>query len=260
MKAAIVLRRLCLGRGTTPSLRAFSTNTTPRLKLQTWHTQISQRWSKACRGKAPIVGSVLFAAALGPGAFMELAERNGEEETGEKHMLEASRQEIRKTVSEDARGLTRLRQELYVFLYCYVYEPVATGFRFLHLTIIFLPVLVSVPMIWIGNRNPERNNQRWGTLWWFDFLVKSMERAGPAFIKVWSHTLDEFTVTNSYIYSSANGLPPEQISSLPSYVLECPPSTHTHRRTLYMPPKEYCAKPSMAFHLTRYLRNSRKSR
>lgn len=194
MKAALVLRRLCLRRGAnhtigTPpslrtSLRALSTNTSPRLQPQTWHRQLSRRWNRIGRGRVPIVGSVLFAAALGPGAFMELAEQNGEEETGEKHMLEASRQEIRKTVSEDARGFTRLKQEVYVFFYCYVYEPIATGFRFLHLTVIFLPVLVSVPVIWIGSRNPDRNNQRWGTLWWFDFLVKSMERAGPAFIKV----------------------------------------------------------------------------
>ncbi|KAL3706698.1 hypothetical protein TMatcc_007711 [Talaromyces marneffei ATCC 18224] len=193
MKAAFVLRRVCLARGanhtlgTTPSLRTslrtFSTNATPRLKPQTWRYHISQRWNKIGRGRAPIVGSVLFAAALGPGAFMELAEKNGEEETGENHMLEASRQEIRKTVSEDARGFTRLKQEVHVFFYCYVYEPIATGFRFLHLAIIFLPVLVTVPVIWIGSRNPDRNNQRWGTLWWFDFLVKSMERAGPAFIK-----------------------------------------------------------------------------
>lgn len=109
---------------------------------------------------------------------MELAEKNGEEETGEKHMLEASRQEIRKTVSEDARGFTRLKQEVHVFFYCYVYEPIATGFRFLHLAIIFLPVLVTVPVIWIGSRNPDRNNQRWGTLWWFDFW--SSQWNGPA--------------------------------------------------------------------------------
>lgn len=130
------------------------------------------------------MGSVLFAAALGPGAFMELAEKSNGDETGEMQMLEASREELRKTVSADARGFTRLRQQVYVFLYSYVYDPIATGFRFLHLAVIFLPVLVSVPVIWIGGRNPERNNERWGTLWWFDFLVKSMERAGPAFIKV----------------------------------------------------------------------------
>jgi aarF domain-containing kinase len=99
-------------------------------------------------------------------------------------MLEASREEIRKTVSKDAHGLTRIGQEVYVFLYCYVYEPVATGIRFLHLAVIFLPVILTVPVIWIGRRNIERNNERSGTLWWIDFLVRSMERAGPAFIKV----------------------------------------------------------------------------
>lgn len=131
-----------------------------------------------------MLGTMLFAAALSPGAFMELAEKNSENKTGEMKMLEASREEIRKTVSDDTHGLARVGQEVYVFLYCYVYEPVATGIRFLHLAVIFLPVILTVPVIWVGRRNLERNNERSGTLWWIDFLVRSMERAGPAFIKV----------------------------------------------------------------------------
>jgi aarF domain-containing kinase len=131
-----------------------------------------------------VVGTVLF-AALSPGAFLEIAEKgNGGEHTGEMQMLEASRNEVRKTVSEDKRGLSRLVQEIHVFFYCYVYEPIATGVRFLHLVIIFLPVISTVPVIWFGRRNPDRGGERSGTLWWFDFLVSSMERAGPAFIKV----------------------------------------------------------------------------
>jgi hypothetical protein len=187
MKVAVLFRRFCLRRGAAqlaaaPPLRTFSTPPSQQL----WRRQL-QRWSnvgKRSRARGPVLGSVLFAVALGPGAFMELAEKTSEDETGEKQMLIASRQELHQTVSADARGYTRLRQEICVFLYSYVYEPIATGFRFLHLTVIFLPVLVSVPVVWIGRRNPDRNNQRWGTLWWFDFLVKAMERAGPAFIKV----------------------------------------------------------------------------
>jgi hypothetical protein len=44
--------------------------------------------------------------------------------------------------------------------------------------------LVSVPAIWVGKRNKTRGDERSGTLWWYSFLVRSMERAGPAFIKV----------------------------------------------------------------------------
>ena len=133
------------------------------------------------------MGTVLW-AALTPGAFLELATDGGEEgndKTGEMQMLEVSREEIRKNVAEDAKGFTRLRQSLYVWWYCYVYDPIATGFRFAHLVVIFVPVIVSFPAIWLGKRLQDHGGERAGTIWWFQFLVRSMERAGPAFIKVW---------------------------------------------------------------------------
>jgi aarF domain-containing kinase len=124
-------------------------------------------------------------AALAPSVFLKLAEdSDGDEKTGEMQMLEASREEIRKTVSKDARGLTRLCQSLRVFWYYYVYDPIATGFRFLRLAVIFIPVVVTVPVIWIGRKVEGSVNAQTGTLWWYRFLVNAMERAGPAFIKV----------------------------------------------------------------------------
>ncbi|GLI80046.1 hypothetical protein PoHVEF18_008394 [Penicillium ochrochloron] len=124
-------------------------------------------------------------AALAPSAFLKLAEdSDGDDKTGEMQMLEASRDEIRKTVSKDAKGLTRLCQSLRVFWYYYVYDPIATGFRFLHLAVIFIPVLATVPVIWIGRRIEGGSNAQTGTLWWYRFLVNAMERAGPAFIKL----------------------------------------------------------------------------
>ena len=137
------------------------------------------------QGKTTTFGRrILLAAALSPAAFLELAEETGEEETGEIRMLEASRKEIRKTVPEDLHGLARLKRKIYVFVYCYVYEPIATSIRFLHLVALFLPVIVTVPVIWLGRRNSEKHGERSGTLWWYDFLVCAMERAGPAFIKL----------------------------------------------------------------------------
>ena len=99
-------------------------------------------------------------------------------------MLEASRAEIRKEVPTGLRGLRRLYRGVVFVLDQYVYEPVATVLRFLHLVIIFVPVLATVPAIWFGRRQTGRGNERTGTLWWYGFLVLSMERAGPAFIKV----------------------------------------------------------------------------
>jgi aarF domain-containing kinase len=99
-------------------------------------------------------------------------------------MLEASRQEIKKEVKDDVRGWRRFRDWIILGVDLYFWEPLCTGLRFLHLVVIFVPVLACVPAIWVGTRVKNRHMERTGTLWWYWFLVKSMERAGPAFIKV----------------------------------------------------------------------------
>jgi aarF domain-containing kinase len=99
-------------------------------------------------------------------------------------MLEASREEMTRKIPSDVHGLNRLFRCAVSFVDQYIYEPVATSLRFLHLVIIFVPVVVTIPAIWFGGRRMDRDNERAGTLWWYRFLVSSMERAGPAFIKV----------------------------------------------------------------------------
>ncbi|UKZ76428.1 hypothetical protein TrVFT333_004132 [Trichoderma virens FT-333] len=123
---------------------------------------------------------------LGTGAFIQLAQTDngGSEQTGELRMLEASRDEIRKTIDDNDRGASRIVQEILLFWEVYIWEPICTGTRFLHLVVIFVPVILSVPAIWFGRRHPDKDGERSGTLWWYGFLVKSMELAGPAFIKL----------------------------------------------------------------------------
>ncbi|KAH6894343.1 hypothetical protein B0T10DRAFT_399387 [Thelonectria olida] len=125
-------------------------------------------------------------AALGTAAFVELSQRDNRssEETGELRMLEISREEIKKGVDQESRGLSRVVQQVKYFLEFFIWEPVCTGVRFLHLVVIFVPVIFAVPAIWLGRRQPHRDNERGGTLWWYGFLVRSMELAGPAFIKL----------------------------------------------------------------------------
>lgn len=126
------------------------------------------------------------AAALGTAAFVRLSEDDdgSSGETAEHRMLEASRAEMTKELAADDRGLSRLRHRIVLFLDLYVWEPLCTGVRFLHLAAIFVPVLLAVPMIWFGERQKDRDNERSGTLLWYNFLVTGMEWAGPAFIKV----------------------------------------------------------------------------
>ncbi|KAK5654325.1 hypothetical protein OQA88_7503 [Cercophora sp. LCS_1] len=133
--------------------------------------------------------TVLFAAAngaLATAAFVQLSEKEnaGPEDTGEKRMLQVSREEIKKKVDEDYRGLRRARHQIVLFLDLYIWEPICTGVRFLELVVIFVPVMLTVPVIWVGRRRADRDGERTGTLWWYHFLVKAMEWAGPAFIKL----------------------------------------------------------------------------
>lgn len=131
-----------------------------------------------------------LAASLSPVAFLRLSEEEHEDgRSGEEQMLEASRDEIEKKVPEDLRGVRRVIRTIWVILDQYLYEPIATSLRFLHLVVIFVPVLMAVPVMWMGKRQIQRDNERQGTLWWYGFLVSSMERAGPAFIKVRTTTL-----------------------------------------------------------------------
>ncbi|KAI9850776.1 MAG: hypothetical protein M1838_005109 [Thelocarpon superellum] len=132
----------------------------------------------------PGVGVVLL-GALSPAAFVRLSqEDNGDGDTGEERMLDASRAEIAKVLSDDIHGLTRFGHAIYLFVDLYIVEPIATGLRFLHLAVIFVPVILTVPVMWFGRRSKDQDNERVGTLWWYGFLVNAMERAGPAFIKL----------------------------------------------------------------------------
>ncbi|OXG35208.1 aarF domain-containing kinase [Cryptococcus neoformans] len=76
----------------------------------------------------------------------------------------------------------------------YILEPIGTFFRFLHLACLFVPVILSSPMLLVGKpgkrhrsrsgRPINEEEQTWGAIWWYGFLVKQMERAGPSFIKL----------------------------------------------------------------------------
>jgi aarF domain-containing kinase len=128
---------------------------------------------------------LLAGAGLTPLAFVSISEGESKDgKTGEEQMLAASREELKLQVPRAIEGSKGFRRNIYFFVDSYIIEPICTGLRFLHLVFIFVPVMVSVPAIWFGARNSGRDNERSGTLWWYGFLVRSMERAGAAFIKV----------------------------------------------------------------------------
>ncbi|KAI1343147.1 ABC1 family protein [Xylariaceae sp. FL0016] len=159
--------------------------------LVRWHSRFRHHFSSPSlrRNASHSRSRILNAAttgALGTAAFVKLSEKdNGDtEETSEGRMLEVSREELKKTVDHDEKGIKRLGHYIVIFLDQYVWEPICTGVRFCHLVVIFVPVILAVPAIWLGPRQPNQDNERSGTLIWYNFLVYAMESAGPAFIKL----------------------------------------------------------------------------
>lgn len=82
----------------------------------------------------------------------------------------------------------------------YIIEPLGTVKRFIVLFCYFMPVILTMPMVLVGHKSEQRvrkkkdaeggtyidveEQDRWGAIWWFNFLVGQMERAGPTFIKL----------------------------------------------------------------------------
>lgn len=76
-----------------------------------------------------------------------------------------------------------LSQVLNLFL-DYIWEPFLTARRFVHLFYLFLPVIITAPMLLVGMPEKKLHGDRWGAVWWYELLVSKMEAAGPTFIKV----------------------------------------------------------------------------
>ncbi|KAG5357623.1 ABC1 family protein [Yarrowia sp. C11] len=81
--------------------------------------------------------------------------------------------------------------KLYVFgrrlltrLEVWIWDPIATTFRFFYLSLLFTPVLLTLPIILIGPRDKSKDNERYTAIWWYGLLTKMMERAGASFIKL----------------------------------------------------------------------------
>ena len=130
----------------------------------------------------------ISAAAAVP-AVIHASKNDTEEDdrTLEQLLLDTSEEERRARsygVNSEHSIFYRFFKHMKIAFIRYVYEPIATGLRFIQLIIIFVPVFATIPLIFIGSRDPQHDNERTGTLWWYAFLVKQMERAGPTFIKV----------------------------------------------------------------------------
>lgn len=240
-----------------PCRRTFSLNPAPR-GYRSWGQP-----PPPLKGGRPLLWGA--AAALSPAALLELSEPNDDQEddgkTGEQHMLEASRAELAQQAPSWVGSSTRFRRGIWRFLDTWIIEPIATGFRFLHLVFIFVPVVVTIPMLWVGSRDQKRDGERWGTVWWYGFLVSSMERAGAAFIKVRTCMLGHvkrLQETDISIFSWANGLHHEPTSFLTSFAPSCHHCIQTLQHTVSRSPRRPLKEP-LKCPLTIFLKNLTRS-
>ena len=184
MNTAFILGRFCLRRGVPNISRAFGHRQQSFYQWTRKHS-LKDSWRRRGPLRPGAPRTILLVASLSPAAFVQISEEEiTDGQTSEAHMLEISREEIRKKIPDDIHGLNRVFRCIVFFVDQYIYEPIATSLRFFHLVIVFVPVIVTIPVIWFGRRRKDRDHERAGTLWWYGFLVASMERAGPAFIKV----------------------------------------------------------------------------
>ncbi|PWW75454.1 ABC1-domain-containing protein [Tuber magnatum] len=147
------------------------------------------RWPRPNLTYALFIGSASLAFALHLGLSPPLtldAGAAGPEKTTEQLVLEESERErlASRRASPGQPLILHILQRARILAVECIIEPIATGLRFVHLVVIFIPVFLAIPLACIGPRQPDRSNERIGTIWWYSFLVRSMERAGPTFIKL----------------------------------------------------------------------------
>lgn len=115
-----------------------------------------------------------------------------EADTWENGLYQASRKEEKDLYDQQrkekvSRGsfLLRIFYHIKFAVTDYLVDPCITFGRFLELTLIFIPVLLSAPMCWIGSKDRRTGeNVRSGARLWFRYLRWSAEHAGASFIKL----------------------------------------------------------------------------
>ncbi|KAL3468763.1 hypothetical protein BJX99DRAFT_265838 [Aspergillus californicus] len=218
MRIFLQLRRFCSPCGKTSQLLAR--HSTPS-NFRFTPPSLCPHGIRSGQRRLPVTGAILI-ASLAPAAFLKLAETKEDDKTGENLMLEASRKEIIDDILEKTGGILGLKNPVIASWTYHIYDTIATGFRFVHLIVIFLPLILTAPTLWLGRHVKDRDGVRTGTLWWYRFLVRSMERAGPAFIK-----LGQWAASRTDIF------PPEMCNTMSSLHSNAPAhSMHETKRTI----------------------------
>lgn len=113
-------------------------------------------------------------------------------ETYENGLYEASQREEIEQYNDyrhsKLRTGNKLKQIFYYIKFSiddYLIDPIITFGRFLELSFLFVPVLISCPICWFGHKDRSTGeNIRSGAKLWYRYLRWSTEKAGASFIKL----------------------------------------------------------------------------
>jgi hypothetical protein len=137
------------------------------------------------------------------------------------------------------RRVIRLLDRILDWLDTWFLEPILICKRFFHVILLFSPIVIAVPIIFFGEKNPDEHDERTGTIWWYNLIMSQMELAGPTFIKVMIKIhgdRNELRFLYEFFISWANGPPREPICSPWRFVLGLPSCTPTSTRTSFLIP------------------------
>ncbi|KAI8369631.1 uncharacterized protein BYT42DRAFT_585147 [Radiomyces spectabilis] len=135
-----------------------------------------RRLSTVCASTRVLRSTTPYACALLPVSHVQAQAHHVAEKT-------ATPSEIEVAAAQPSHSLLkRALQRLLEAIDDWILEPILTLRRFAHLLLLFLPVLATAPIMLYGR--PTSENERSGTIWWFDFFSTQMEKAGPTFIKL----------------------------------------------------------------------------
>ncbi|KAF8349665.1 hypothetical protein F5887DRAFT_878026 [Amanita rubescens] len=88
------------------------------------------------------------------------------------------------TITSPSKVHISLTRRILYILRNSIWEPILTAKRFVHLLVLFMPVIICSPMLLVGRPEKRFKGDRWGAVWWYDLLVQQMSAAGPTFIKL----------------------------------------------------------------------------
>ncbi|KAG2173698.1 hypothetical protein INT43_005118 [Umbelopsis isabellina] len=155
-----------------------------RLRLQPL-TQYTRPWQPKPLSKPISISTAVsytaysrFALASLPLAHLERKYQKNNHDISTPEDIEEMRAE------PSQRKVIRIIDRILDWLDTWFLEPILVCKRFVHVILLFSPIVIAIPIAFFGAKNPDEHDERSGTIWWYNLIMNQMELAGPTFIKL----------------------------------------------------------------------------